>query len=92
VEFAGPVRAGELRPDPTVLADVRARIAASQDAIIVSHFGSASNPTDGQGFPRSLRRFEITPAFAVNVDNAELKSGLVGVSHNEQSIMHGFIA
>ena len=74
VEFAGPVPGGQLQPDPAVIADVKSRVAASQDAIIASHFGSAANPNQGQGFPRGLLRFEITPGFAVNVNNAELNS------------------
>jgi hypothetical protein len=74
VEFAGPVPPGQLRPDPALLADVRTRIAAVQDTIIASHFGSASNPTPGPGFPRAILRFDITPGFAVNVTQAELDS------------------
>jgi hypothetical protein len=74
VEFAAPVPPNEMRPDPAFLASVKARIAASQDAIIAAHFGSASNPSDGKGFARGLRRFDITPGFAVNVDKAELES------------------
>src|SRR5262249_40578454 len=74
VEFAGPVSPGQLRPDPSLLADVRTRIAAVQDTIIAAHFGSAANPTPGPGFPRGILRFDITPGFAVNVTQAELDS------------------
>ena len=49
-------------------------MAATQDGIIASHFGSATNPTQGQGFNRSLTRFPITPGFAVNVTLAELQA------------------
>jgi subtilisin family serine protease len=73
VEFAGPAPA-QLRPDPQVLAPLAADIAARQDAIITSHFGSATNPSPGQGFPRGLTRFEITPMFAVNVSLSELNA------------------
>jgi hypothetical protein len=72
VEFAGPAAPGQLRPDPAMLADVRARIAAVQNTIIASHFGSAANPSPGPGFPRAILRFDITPGFAVNVTQAEL--------------------
>ena len=72
VEFAGPVPADQLRPDPQVLGPVRAEIATRQNAIIASHFGSATNPSEGQGFPRGLVRFQITPTFAVNVSPSEL--------------------
>jgi hypothetical protein len=72
VEFAGPVPNEQLRPDPQVLAPVTAEIAARQNAIIASHFGSATNPREGQGFPRGLVRFSITPTFAVNVSPSEL--------------------
>jgi hypothetical protein len=51
VKFAGPVPTDQLRPDPQVLAPVMAQIAARQNAIIAAHFGSATNPTQGQGFP-----------------------------------------
>jgi hypothetical protein len=72
VEFTGPVPANQLRPDPAFLAPVKAQIASVQDAIIGSVFGSATSPRPGQGFPRGLLRFDITPMFAVNVDKAEL--------------------
>jgi subtilisin family serine protease len=72
VEFAAPVAANEMRPDPAFLGTVKARIAAVQDEIIASHFGSAANPTQGQAFPRGVLRFDITPGFAVNVTKAEL--------------------
>jgi hypothetical protein len=74
VEFAGPVPTDQLRPDPQVLAPVRAEIAARGNAIIASHFGSANNPSQGQGFPRGLMRFEVTPTFAVNVSPSELNA------------------
>ncbi len=71
-EFTGPVPASEIRPDSAQLASVKARITAMQDAIIATHFGSAANPRRGQGFPRGLKRFEIRPMFAVNVNKTEL--------------------
>ena len=74
VEFAGPVPTAQLRPDPQVLAPIVAEIAARQNAIIASHFGSATNPSEGQGFPRGLVRFQITPTFAVNVSPSELNA------------------
>jgi hypothetical protein len=74
VEFASPVPPGQIRPDPNVLAPLKARIAAVQDAIIGQHFDSAANPRPGQGFERSMTRFDITPAFAVVVTKAELEA------------------
>src|SRR6516225_3338292 len=69
VQFAG-VPAG--RPDPAFLATIKAQIASMQDAIIARHFGSAANPSPGQGFQRGLQRFDSPPMFAVNVNKAEL--------------------
>jgi hypothetical protein len=74
VEFAAPVPPSEMRPDPAFLASLRERIASLQDAIIASHFGSATDPRPGQDFPRAILRFDITPGFAVNVTRAELES------------------
>jgi subtilase family protein/VCBS repeat protein len=74
VEFAAPVPTDQLRPAPQVLAPVIAEIAARQNAIIAAHFGSATNPSPGQGFPRGLVRFQITPTFAVNVSPSELNA------------------
>jgi serine protease len=73
-EFTGPVPASEIRPDSAQLASVKARIAAMQDAIIASHFGSAANPRPGRGFQRGLLRFDISPMFAVNVTKTELEA------------------
>ncbi len=58
--------------DAASLASVKAQIASIQDAIVASHFGSATNPTPGAGFQRGLLRFDITPMFAVNVSKSEL--------------------
>jgi subtilisin family serine protease len=74
VEFEGPVRTDQLRPDPQVLAPVMAEIAARGNAIIASHFGSATNPSEGQGFQRGLVRFQITPTFAADVSPSELNA------------------
>src|ERR1700730_12259230 len=46
-EFSG---ANQVRPDPAQLAPIKQHIASMQDAIIASHFGSATNPRAGQGF------------------------------------------
>jgi len=72
VEFASPMPPDQIKPDPAVLASLKAQIAAIQDSIIETHFGSAANPRPGQGFDRSLRRFDITPMFAVSVNRSEL--------------------
>jgi virginiamycin B lyase len=74
VEFAGPVTVSQMRPNPAFLAPIRAQIASIQDAIIATHFGSATNPTQGQGFPRAVQRIDILPMFAVNVTRTELEA------------------
>src|SRR5262249_35167838 len=50
VEFASPVPADQIRPDPIVLAPLKAQIAAIQDALIGHHFDSAASPRAGVGF------------------------------------------
>jgi subtilisin family serine protease len=72
VQFAAPSVPTELRPEAEFLAPIKTQIAALQDAIIASHFGSATSPSEGQGFLRNLVRFEIRPLIAVNVSSAEL--------------------
>ena len=74
VMFDSPVPANQLKSDPTSVANVKARVAAAQDAIVATHFGSATSPTQGQGFDRGLTRFPITPGFAVNVSPSELQA------------------
>jgi hypothetical protein len=72
VQFESPV--GQIGPDPAAIADAKGKVAAVQDAIIASHFGRAANPRLGQGFERGLIRFDLTPAFAVNVSAADLEA------------------
>ncbi len=74
VQFASPVPPEQIRPDPAGIADLRARIAAAQNAIIAAHFGSAREPRPGPGFPRALVRFDTTPGFAVNATVPELEA------------------
>jgi len=74
VQFASPVPPEQIRPDPASIADLRAKIAAVQDAIIAAHFGSASNPRPGQGFERGLMRFDTTPGFAISLTLPELEA------------------
>jgi hypothetical protein len=74
VQFASPVPPEQIRPDPASIADLRAKIAAVQDAIIAAHFGSASNPRPGQGFERGLMRFDTTPGFAISATLPELEA------------------
>jgi hypothetical protein len=74
VQFAPPVPPEQIRPDPTSIANLRAKIAAVQDAIIADHFGSASDPRAGAGFARGLTRFDTTPAFAISVTLPELEA------------------
>lgn len=74
VMFDPPVPPDQIRADPQSIANVTARVAAAQNAIIAAHFGSATNPAPGQGFDRGLTRFPITPGFAVNVSVGELEA------------------
>ena len=74
VQFESPVPASQVRPDPASIANMKARVAEVQDAIVQTHFGSAADPRPGQRFVRGLTRFELTPGFAVNVDLAELEA------------------
>ena len=74
VEFASPIAPDQITPEPTVLTPLKAQIAATQDAIIETQFGNALTPREGQGFPRALYRFDITPMFAVNVSQTELEA------------------
>jgi hypothetical protein len=72
VQFSAPTLSDQPTRDAAAIATVKTQIASNQDAIIGSHFGSATNPTPGAGFPRGLLRFDITPMFAVNVSKAEV--------------------
>jgi serine protease len=72
VQFSAPTLADQPTRDAAAIATVKTQIASIQDTIIASHFGNATNPTPGAGFPRGLLRFDITPMFAVNASKAEL--------------------
>lgn len=72
VMFSSPVAAADVRPDPAVIDDLKAKVAGVQDTIIARHFGSAADPAPGTGFVRGISRFSLTPGFAVNVSPAEL--------------------
>jgi len=74
VRFASPVPPEAIKPDPASIANVKAQVAAAQDAIIATHFGSASDPRPGAGFARGITRFDLTPGFAVNVTLPELEA------------------
>jgi subtilisin family serine protease/sRNA-binding regulator protein Hfq len=74
VMFAPPVPANQLKSDATSVANARARVAAAQDGILTTHFGSAANPAQGVGFDRGITRFPITPGFAINVTLQELEA------------------
>jgi hypothetical protein len=74
VQFASPVPPEQIRPDAASIADLRAKIAAVQDAIIAAHFGGASSPRPGQGFARGLMRFDTTPGLAISVTLPELEA------------------
>lgn len=73
VEFASPFAPEELKAKEG-LARAKAEVAAMQDAIIAAHFGDPARPAPGQGFERSLRRFELSPMFAINVSKVELEA------------------
>jgi subtilisin family serine protease len=72
VQLDAPDVPTELRPKAEFLAPIKTQIASLQNTIIASHFGSATSPREGQGFPRNLVRFEIRPLIAVNLSAAEL--------------------
>ena len=74
VQFESPVPPGQMRTDAAGIASVRSQITTIQDAIITTHFGSATNPRTAPGFQRGITRFEITPGFAVNVTAAEMEA------------------
>ena len=74
VMFDSPVPAGQLKSDPSSVANAKAKVAAAQDAIVAVHFGSVANPRQGEGFDRGLTRFQTTPGFAVNVTLTELQA------------------
>src|SRR5215208_6866681 len=74
VQFASPVPPEQIRPDAASIADLRAKTAAAQDAIIAAHFGSASNPRPGHGFTHGLMRFDTTPGFAISLTLPELEA------------------
>jgi hypothetical protein len=74
VLFESPVSADEKPSGPASIDDIKAQVAATQNAIIAQHFGGAADPAPGKGFARFLTRFEITPGFAISVTLDELKS------------------
>ena len=67
-------RIGQLKSDPSSVANAKAQVAAAQDAIVAVNFGSVANPRQGEGFDRGLTRFQTTPGFAVNVTMTELQA------------------
>ena len=74
VLFDSPVPPAQLKSDPSSVANAKTQVAAARDTIVSWHFGSATSPTQGQGFDRGLTRFQITPGFAVNVSPSELQA------------------
>src|SRR4026207_1472642 len=40
--FASPISTSQIRPDATSIANLRAQVAAAQDGILTTHFGSAT--------------------------------------------------
>src|SRR6185503_20170625 len=74
VMFDSPVPASQLKSDPSSVANAKTQVATARDTIASWHFGSATSPTQGQGFDRGLTRFQITPGFAVNVSPSELQA------------------
>ena len=73
VQFASPVPPSQITHDQAAMAALSAQIHATQDAILNTHFGTAT-PTATAGFPRGLQKFNITPAFAMNVTESELQA------------------
>src|SRR4051794_635576 len=52
VQFDRPASAAQVRADATGIGALRSAVAAQQDAIISTHFGSVSTPSSGPGFDR----------------------------------------
>ena len=73
VLFQSPFSPTQVTPDAAGVAAVRSQVAAMQDSILSTHFGS-TNPPASHGFDRGLTRFEITPGFALTVNSAELEA------------------
>jgi hypothetical protein len=73
VGFESPIAPAELGATAESVAGAAAEIGVVQNRIIARHFGSAS-AQEGQGFARGIRRFQVTPGFAVNVTRQELES------------------
>ena len=73
VEFAPMISAEVVRPEPAILARVKVYNRSMQDQIIVRHFGNADASSSAQSFDRALRRMDIGPMFAINVNKAELE-------------------
>jgi hypothetical protein len=74
VVFDSPASPDAITPDRASIDNIKASVAATQNAIIAQHFGGAADAAPGQGFDRHLTRFEITPGFAISATLAELKS------------------
>jgi hypothetical protein len=74
VLFESPVSSDDMKPDRASLDNIKAQVAATQNAIIAQHFGGAADAAPGGGFDRHLTRFAITPGFAISATLAELKS------------------
>ena len=74
VQFASPVPQNQITVAPGNISNLRAQVAAAQNAIIADHFGSSAAPTAGRGFSRDITRFELTPGFGVTVNETELES------------------
>ncbi len=75
VRYNDPAAAADMKADSQTSIDAtKAANAAIQSAIIADHFGSADAPRDGTGFPRGIRRFDLTAGFAVNVTQEELNA------------------
>ena len=49
-----PFRPASSSRTPASVANAKAQVAAARDAIVTWHFGSATSPTQGQGFDRGL--------------------------------------
>jgi peptidoglycan hydrolase-like protein with peptidoglycan-binding domain len=74
VDFADPQLRNDL-PNDIAYPAYRAQIAAIQDAIIASHFDSATNPSSlPGGIQRDVFRDVMTPSFMISVDKQELES------------------
>ncbi|HWP00755.1 MAG TPA: S8 family serine peptidase [Methylococcus sp.] len=74
IEFQPPFSPAQLKPGDARLPQYKAAVKAIGDEILAAHFLNADQPLEGAGFRRAVRRFEISPMIALNVNQTELEA------------------